>query len=482
MTRWPARVAPTIDADFARHYGQNNQHVNADCGLFVPSHPPVLASGQANATVLEDGTVPTLTCLHEVPLIPTQPTDTYCAEVTSALCAADGPKGVSDQYAHEGKLIATFVQPVADPLSANEQKTYTHEGTFGFRTRNVQAFERAVGVTGDQSHALLATAGRYSSEDGTGRGVPIVATAPTPETYALEIRGRNGERELEWRADGTANCLRTPNGGRDGLGVGAVTAPGSVTVTDARGIGDGSVAPTLRAKGSLNDFSPIALQDVRGLEKAQNGSGWNDEGAAYTVDTMASQGVCIPHEPTAVAFTQNDREEVRLIAGDGSITGALNAQQGSHQTTYVATVASPAIPMVNMQGGKGMAHAQADGPSFSLQAMHGHDVHAVLAPTLTASNDPSRSPQSAEVTQQVAAVQAATSIVRRLTPVECCRLQGFPDDWNVEGIMPDGRLVQMPDSARYKQMGNAVTVNVAEYLARRIAPLLAQEEESHGRE
>lgn len=48
--------------------------------------------------------------------------------------------------------------------------------------------------------------------------------------------------------------------------------------------------------------------------------------------------------------------------------------------------------------------------------------------------------------------------VRRLTPTECCRLQGFPDDWNA--------LVS--DTQRYKQMGNAVTVNVVEWLGRRI--------------
>lgn len=48
------------------------------------------------------------------------------------------------------------------------------------------------------------------------------------------------------------------------------------------------------------------------------------------------------------------------------------------------------------------------------------------------------------------------SIVRRLTPVECERLQGFPDNWT------DGQA----DSHRYKQMGNAVTVNVAEVVGR----------------
>lgn len=52
----------------------------------------------------------------------------------------------------------------------------------------------------------------------------------------------------------------------------------------------------------------------------------------------------------------------------------------------------------------------------------------------------------------VPAVTAST--VRRLTPVECERLQGFPDNWT-EGLA---------DSHRYKQMGNAVTVNVANYV------------------
>ena len=44
--------------------------------------------------------------------------------------------------------------------------------------------------------------------------------------------------------------------------------------------------------------------------------------------------------------------------------------------------------------------------------------------------------------------------VRRLTPVECERLQGFPDDWTAG----------QSDSARYKQMGNAVAVPVVEWL------------------
>ena len=54
--------------------------------------------------------------------------------------------------------------------------------------------------------------------------------------------------------------------------------------------------------------------------------------------------------------------------------------------------------------------------------------------------------------------------VRRLTPVEAERLQGFPDGWTAT------RDVDTPqaDSSRYRQLGNAVAVPVAEWILRRI--------------
>lgn len=48
--------------------------------------------------------------------------------------------------------------------------------------------------------------------------------------------------------------------------------------------------------------------------------------------------------------------------------------------------------------------------------------------------------------------------IRRLTPVECERLQAFPDGWTALG----------PDSRRYAALGDAVTVTVAEWAGRRI--------------
>ena len=61
--------------------------------------------------------------------------------------------------------------------------------------------------------------------------------------------------------------------------------------------------------------------------------------------------------------------------------------------------------------------------------------------------------------------------IRRLTPKECERLQGFPDNWTRKGVM-DGKVVDMSDTQRYKQCGNAVTVDVVQAVAERICPLI----------
>ena len=57
--------------------------------------------------------------------------------------------------------------------------------------------------------------------------------------------------------------------------------------------------------------------------------------------------------------------------------------------------------------------------------------------------------------------------IRRLTPIECMRLQGFPDDWNEKGMI-DGKEVNMSDTQRYKQAGNAVSVPIVSMVAERI--------------
>jgi len=56
------------------------------------------------------------------------------------------------------------------------------------------------------------------------------------------------------------------------------------------------------------------------------------------------------------------------------------------------------------------------------------------------------------------------TIVRRLSPVECERVQGYPDDWTAS----------QADSQRYKQLGNSVAVPVFEWVGRRLVAVDAQ--------
>jgi len=100
----------------------------------------------------------------------------------------------------------------------------------------------AVSSSGDVSHCLNAGGmGRQDYETETMIAQP----------YTLSVRGRGESHDLEYRQDGTANALLTPNGGRAGIGVGAVCAPVAFDckASGRSGFGVGDVAPTLRAMG-----------------------------------------------------------------------------------------------------------------------------------------------------------------------------------------------------------------------------------------
>ena len=60
--------------------------------------------------------------------------------------------------------------------------------------------------------------------------------------------------------------------------------------------------------------------------------------------------------------------------------------------------------------------------------------------------------------------EACAHLIRRLTPLECERLQGFPDGWtDIPGAS---------DSARYKALGNSVAIPCVEFIMSRIAAAL----------
>ncbi len=161
----------------------------------------------------------------------------------------------------------------------------------------------------------------------------------------------------------------------------------------------------------------------------------------------------------AIAFQQNTRDEVRLMNGDGQIAGALAAEAGMKQQNYLAQSATT-VAVAHALRGEGF-DASEDGTGRGTPLVP-------VAPSLTATNDPSRSPQSSEVTQQVAAVYANTMTVRRLTPRECERLQGFPDDYT---LIPwrKKQAEDCPDGPRYKALGNSMACNCMAWIGERIA-------------
>ncbi|WP_052004220.1 DNA cytosine methyltransferase [Paramagnetospirillum caucaseum] len=160
-----------------------------------------------------------------------------------------------------------------------------------------------------------------------------------------------------------------------------------------------------------------------------------------TTDPRAGIGIGCDGDPMftlqagkqhAVAFTQNQRNEIRHL----TIAGALAAEPGTKQQTYVA---------FDCKAGTGFQTVEADG----------------VTPTLRAMNAQGRENAGGQL-----AIQHDMA-VRRLTPRECERLQGFPDDYT--GIPWRGKPAdRCPDGPRYRGLGNSMATTVMNWLGRRI--------------
>ena len=79
--------------------------------------------------------------------------------------------------------------------------------------------------------------------------------------------------------------------------------------------------------------------------------------------------------------------------------------------------------------------------------------------------DPSKADEEMDEIEQ----RVGNSIVRRLTPKECERLQGFPDDWSKYGVNDKGEVYELSDSARYRLQGNSIARPFWTWLLRRIS-------------
>lgn len=199
-------------------------------------------------------------------------------------------------------------------------------------------------------------------------------------------------------------------------------------------------SPTLRTGG--NGMAVVyPIDDARELEKHQNGTGIGAEGApAYTLDRQQAPAVAIAYSPSDFA---NYSEGV----------GTLKAGMTNNNSPILAFDAyNHTVSDTNQTLRTGSDLDKMGVVTYGLDdEQNGREE---LMGTLKA--------RTTSGGQQMAV--STGSVVRRLTPVECERLQGFPDNWT------DGQA----DSNRYKQMGNAVAVPVVQWIINRMVEQIGE--------
>jgi DNA (cytosine-5)-methyltransferase 1 len=130
-----------------------------------------------------------------------------------------------------------------------------------------------------------------------------------------------------------------------------------------------------------------------------------------------------------IAFAQNQRDEIRTM----NVVGALAAESGMKQQTYVAQP----VP---------------------------YDFYQITAPVNRQNREPGDPCHTLARDNAAHATIVQPMQVRRLTPRECERLQGFPDDYT---LIPY-RNKPAADGPRYKALGNSMAVPVMAWIGKRI--------------
>lgn len=172
---------------------------------------------------------------------------------------------------------------------------------------------------------------------------------------------------------------------------------------------------------------------------------------------------CGGRKPAVIAFAQNQREEVRNV-GDKAVS--LAAEVGMHCQTFVALDMSHANDVIRecgdvvptLQSRMGTGGNQV--PLTFQQNGFGDYKQADVASSCKQRDYK----DSTDLCNQY-------GIVRRLTPMECERLQGFPDGWTDIGAWTDenGKLhKESSDSARYKALGNSIALPPWKWVLKRL--------------
>ena len=247
---------------------------------------------------------------------------------------------------------------------------------------------------------------------------------------------------------------------KSGTGAGCLTPYDTQT---NRVYGSDGIWPTLPAQenSGQNRQSVFCLQG-NGIDRADtagcNGKGWRED-VSYTLNTIDRPAVC-------AGFKLGNSEQARSIGYSEELAPTLNAECGGNKPAVVALDMSHACDVIRECGDvvptlqSRMVTGGNQVPLTFRQNGFGDYKQAD-----TASSCKQRDyKDSTDLCSQY-------GIVRRLTPLECERLQGFPDGWTDIGEWTDekGKLhKESSDSARYKALGNSIALPPWKWVLKRI--------------
>lgn len=231
------------------------------------------------------------------------------------------------------------------------------------------------------------------------------------------------------------------------------------------------VAPTLKGSPSGNCMpSILCINDQGGqiMECSENVTG------TLRAQEHGHQPLIL--RPTGPKVYENHGIDGRYT-GPHDVAPTMSARYGTGgnniplvQQEEVICIAGNAIDRQPQNGGNGFGWQQ--DISYTLTAT---DKHAVIKPYQETVGALCRgdekgignqyvSQDKCIIAGEITEEYSATNLVRRLTPLECERLQGYPDGWtDVPGAS---------DSARYKALGNSVAIPCVEYLMQRVAMVI----------
>ena len=225
----------------------------------------------------------------------------------------------------------------------------------------------------------------------------------------------------------------------------------------AGGIGySEEVSPTLAAAPSGTNQTPAVMAfDTTQITSKENGSQPEFGKPCHTLNANA-------HVPCVALDMTHACDVIREC---GEQVPALQARMGTGGNQVPLTYGI----------GNGQAHegaAMTDEVSQTLNTMH--DAQAVMCPDTAHAL---RAKANCAYREDAETYPVQNMVVRRLTPMECERLQGFPDHWTDIGEWTDekGKKHKGADSPRYKALGNSIALPFWDWMLRRMARYLPED-------